>query len=53
VDVGHEGGEEDPIDPATGELVSVQGFWTCPHCTVMNADLRAENCEVCNLPRLQ
>ena len=35
----------------TGQLVSVQGFWTCEHCTLRNDNIYADACEVCNLPR--
>jgi hypothetical protein len=35
----------------TGQLVSVQGFWTCQHCTLRNDNISAAACEVCGLPR--
>jgi hypothetical protein len=45
------GGPDEETDPVTGELVSVQGYWTCQHCTLRNDNTAAESCEVCGLPR--
>lgn len=48
---GGSGGQEEDTDPVTGQLVSVQGFWTCEHCTLRNEDVTSVACEVCGIPR--
>eukprot|EP00877_Chromochloris_zofingiensis_P011450 jgi/Chrzof1/6559/Cz19g01020.t1 len=45
------GGGEDETDPITGAVLSSQGFWKCPFCTLNNANLDASECEICGLPR--